>query len=131
MKRTNPKQYRTMQKFCRDLFKKSNYISARKLSIEIQNNLSPFATRYKNYLLQMHLLTEKNSLFYPGPMLRHFKNNDFVIINKLLKIGNVDIVEDEIHFTTERRNPTFEIPEHWEMEVKNYYKRIFKIKKQN
>lgn len=117
-----------MQKFCRDLFKNQNYISARRLSVAIQNNLSPLATRYKNYLLQMQLLSEKNFLFYPGPMLRHFKNNDFLVINKLLKIGTVDIVEAEIHFSTERRNPAFEFPEHWEVEVKNPYKRIFRIK---
>lgn len=128
MKRTTSRQYRIMQKFARDLFKNGDYVNARKLSIEIQNNLSPFATRFKNYLLEMQLLQEKHKLFYPGPMLRHFKNKDFVVMNRLRKIGDFSIIEKELHFTTKSRNPTIEVPENWEVHSKSNYKIVFKIK---
>jgi len=128
MKRATPKQYKLLQKFCRDLFKDADYINERKLNYEIQNQISAFSTRYKNYLLQMQLLSVKNKLYFPGPLLRYFKAQDFFEINKLLKLGNVKIIDQEIHFHSIESSPTIEIPTNWEIVADSNYKKIFKIK---
>jgi len=77
----------------------------------------------------MQLLSVKNKLYFPGPLLRYFKAQDFFEINKLLKLGNVKIIDQEIHFHSIECNPTIEIPAHWEIVENGNYKKIYIIKK--
>ena len=127
MKRLNSRQYRILVKFCRDLFQKQGYISQQKLNLLIKQNINPCATRYRRLLVEIMFLSERNKLMYPGPMLYHFRQQDFYIMNKLMKSGSVIIIDKEIHYSPAEPNNPIELPKHWEIISNNSKKQVFKL----
>lgn len=133
MKRIDSRQYKILQKFCRDLFKNENYISEKRLNLLIQQQLNPCSTRYRRNLIELQLLSEKNKLFYPGEKLYHFKQNDTFTINKLMKYGEVKIVDNEIHLIPKNNDTNtitdeIELPGNWDIRKKTKTKLIFNVK---
>lgn len=131
MKKINSRQYKNLLKFCRDLFKGSQYISEKSLNLLIQQKLNPCSTRYRRNLIELQLLSEKNKLIYPGEKLYQLKQKDLFTINKLLKIGAVQIVDTEIHFIPKNKDTNtidVEKPENWDIRKKTKTKLIFNVK---
>lgn len=129
MKTINSRQYKQLTIFCKHIFKEQNYISQKRLNLLIQQQLNPCSTRYRRNLIDLQLIYEKNKLIYPGPMLYHFKQKDFFIINKLMKQGEVKILEKSVQFTTaDTEAINIEFPGNWELQDKTKTKLIFNVK---
>lgn len=114
MKRVNSRQYKTLVGFCKNVFKQRKYITQRAFGHLIQQELSQMSCRYRRNMLSLHLIEEKNKIITPGPMLAHFKLQDYQTISRLQKTGKVWIIEKKIKYQT--KSPGIEIyfPDHWE-----------------
>lgn len=127
MKKVSSLQYLRLVTFCRDIFRTVKYISEKSLNRLIQQQLNPSSTRYRRYMLELQLITEKNKLIYPGPMLSFFKQKDYNYIKTLQRSGPVQINGRQvIHSPTGKVQPA-EMPERWSLVSADSQRRIFNV----
>ncbi|CDN79521.1 hypothetical protein [Elizabethkingia anophelis] len=126
MRRFNYRQYRIWVKFCKDLFLKKGYINQQKLNEQIQEKLGANSTHYRRKFIDMKLLSERNKLLYPGSLLYRFKQADFYFINKLTNIGEIKMINDEIHLFPVL-NMTLKLPNNWKLIENSAEKQVFKL----
>ncbi|MGD1319551.1 hypothetical protein [Chryseobacterium sp. 2R14A] len=128
MKRVNSRQYKILVGFCKKIFKDREYISQRNFGLLMQQELTQMTCRYRRNMLSLQLIKEKNYLITPGPMLTHFKLQDYQAITRLQKTGKLWIIEKKIKYQPNNPNTEIQFPEHWNIESKCRGVLIFTIK---
>jgi|GEM_PF-3079384 len=128
MKRINARQYKKLVKFCKEVFRKDKYISSRLFNLKIQQELSSMSTRYRRNMLSLQFIKEKNGLIFPGEALFFLKLIDYQNINRLMKLGEVIIIEKKIKYIQKPGITTLHnFPDHWKLESKSRGVLIFNV----
>lgn len=129
MIRANSRHYKLLVFFCKKVFKHRKYISQKHFGLLMQQELTAMTCRYRRNMLSLHLIEEKNQLITPGPMLTHFKLDDYRTINRLQKTGKVWVIEKKIKYKPNNPKTEIQIPDHWKIESKCRGVLIFNVKK--
>lgn len=128
MKRVNTRQYKVLVFFCKKIFKHRDYISQKHFGLIMQEELTQMTCRYRRNMLSLGLISEKNQLITPGPMLTHFKLADYQAITRLQKTGKLWVIDKKIKYQPNSPKTEIQFPEHWKVESKSRGVLIFNVK---